>query len=43
MPDSTMTRTYKEVVSVEHAEGKAYGKGTGYYNKHHKYTEQWNS
>jgi len=22
--------------------GKAYGKATGFYNKHHKYSEQWN-
>jgi hypothetical protein len=27
---------------VEDAEGKAYGKATGLYNKHRKYSEQWN-
>jgi len=27
---------------VENAVGKAYGKATGLYNKHRKYSEQWN-
>jgi hypothetical protein len=27
---------------VENAGGKAYGKATGLYNKHQKYSEQWN-
>jgi hypothetical protein len=27
---------------VEHAEGKEYGKATGLYNKHCKYSERWN-
>jgi len=27
---------------VENARGKAYGKATGLYNKHRKYSEQWN-
>jgi hypothetical protein len=27
---------------VEHAGGKANGKATGLYNKHRKYSEQWN-
>jgi hypothetical protein len=27
---------------VENAGGKAYGKATGLYNKHRKYSEQWN-
>jgi len=27
---------------VENAGGKAYGKATGLYNKHHKYSEEWN-
>jgi hypothetical protein len=28
---------------VENVGGKAYGKATGLYNKHRKYSEQWNS
>jgi hypothetical protein len=27
---------------VENTGGKAYGKATGLYNKHQKYSEQWN-
>jgi hypothetical protein len=27
---------------VEHVGGKAYGKATGLYNKHRKYSERWN-
>jgi len=42
-PDSTAMRTCKQVVSVEHTGGKAYGNATGFYNKHHQYSEQWNS
>jgi hypothetical protein len=41
-PDPTMTKTHRQVVGVENAGGKAYSKATGLYNKHHKYSEQWN-
>jgi len=40
--DPTETRAHRQVVGVENAEGKAYGKATGLYNKHRKYSEQWN-
>jgi hypothetical protein len=33
-PDPTKTRAHRQVVGVEHAEGKEYGKATGLYNKH---------
>jgi hypothetical protein len=39
-PDPTMTRAYWQVVGVENAGGKAYGKATGLYNKHYEYSEQ---
>jgi hypothetical protein len=29
-------------VGLENVGGKAYGKATGLYNKHRKYSEQWN-
>jgi len=41
-PDPTQTKAHRQVVRVENAGGKAYGKGTGLYNKHRKYSEQWN-
>src|SRR5882757_6166875 len=41
-PDPTKTKTHRQVVGVENAGGKAYGKATGLYNKHRKYSEQWN-
>jgi len=41
-PDSTKTKTHRQVVGVQNAGGKAYGKATGLNNKHCKYTEQWN-
>src|SRR5882757_2002005 len=41
-PDPTKTRAHRQVVGVENAGGKAYGKATGLYNKHRKYSEQWN-
>ena len=41
-PDPTKTRAHRQVVGVENAGGKAYGKATVLYNKHHKYSEQWN-
>jgi len=41
-PDSTKTKAHTEGVGVENAGGKAYGKATGLYNKHRKYSEQWN-
>jgi len=40
--DATKTKTHREVVGVQNAGGKAYGKATGLYNKHWKYIEQWN-
>jgi hypothetical protein len=42
-PDPTMMRAHRQVVGVENAGGKAYGKATGLYNKYRKYSEQWNS
>jgi hypothetical protein len=41
-PDPTKTKAHREVVRLENAGGKAYGKATGLYNKHRKYSEQWN-
>jgi len=38
----TKTTTLTPAVGVEYAGGKAYGKATGLYNKHRKYSEQWN-
>jgi len=41
-PDPTKTRAHRQVVAVDNAGGKAYGKATGLYNKYRKYSEQWN-
>jgi len=41
-PDPTKTEAHRQVVGVENAGGRAYGKVTGLYNKHQQYTEQWN-
>jgi len=41
-PDPTKTQAHRQVVGVENAGGKAYGKATGLYNKHRNYSEQWN-
>jgi len=41
-PDPTKTNAHRQVVGLENAGGKAYGKATGLYNKHRKYSEQWN-
>ena len=41
-PDPTKTKAHRQVVGVENAGGTAYGKSTGLYNKHRKYSEQWN-
>jgi hypothetical protein len=41
-PDPTKTSAHRHVVGVENAVGKAYGKATGLYNQHRKYSEQWN-
>ena len=38
-PDSTETKACRQVVGVENAGGKAYGKATGLYNKNRKYLE----
>jgi hypothetical protein len=40
--DLTKTRAHRQVVGVENAGGKGYGKATGSYNKHREYSEQWN-
>jgi len=41
-PDPTKTKAHRQVVGLENVGGKAYGKATGLYNKHRKYSEQWN-
>jgi len=41
-PDPTKTKAHRQVVGLENAGGKAYGKATGLYDKHRKYSEQWN-
>jgi hypothetical protein len=41
-PDPTKTKAHWQVVGLENAGGTAYGKATGLYNKHRKYSEQWN-
>jgi hypothetical protein len=41
-PDPAKTKAYRQVVGVETAGGKVYGKATGLNNKHRKYSEQWN-
>jgi len=41
-PDPTKTKAHRQVVGVENVGGKTYGKVTGLYNKHCKYSEQWN-
>jgi len=40
--DPTKTMAHREVVGVDNVVGKANGKATGLYNKHRKYSEQWN-
>jgi hypothetical protein len=41
-PDPTKTKAHRQVVGVEYAGGKAYGKAIGLYNKHRKYSAQCN-
>jgi len=41
-PDLTKRKAHRQIVGVENVGGKAYGKATGLYNKHRKYSEQWN-
>jgi hypothetical protein len=41
-PDPTKSKAHRQVVGVENPGGKANGKATGLYNKHRKYSEQWN-
>jgi len=41
-PDQTKTKAHKQVVGVENAGGKPYGKASGLYNKNRKDSEQWN-
>jgi hypothetical protein len=41
-PDPTKRKTHRQVVVVENAGEKVYGKASGLYNKHCKYSEQWN-
>jgi hypothetical protein len=38
-PDPTRTNAHRQVVRVEYAGQKVYGKETGLYNKHRKYSE----
>jgi len=40
--DPTKAKAHRQVVGVENAGGKGYGKATGLYSKHRKYSEQWN-
>jgi len=40
-PDPTKTEAHRQVVEIDNAGRKAYGKATGFYNKHCKYSEQW--
>ena len=42
IPEPTKTKAHRQEVPLENAERTAYGKATGLYNKHHKYSEQWN-
>jgi hypothetical protein len=41
-PDPTNAQAHRQVVGVDNAGGKAYGKGTGLYTKYRKYSEQEN-
>jgi hypothetical protein len=41
-PDQTKIKAHMQVVGLENAGGTAYGKATGLYDKHRKYSEQWN-
>jgi len=36
-PDPAKTKAHRQVVGVENAGGRAYGKATGLYNKHRKH------
>jgi len=41
-PDPTKTMAHRQVVGVENAGANAYGKATGLYNKHCKYSSKMN-
>jgi len=41
-PDTTKTKAQRDVVGVQNTGGKGYGKATGLYNMHRKYSEQRN-
>jgi len=41
-PDRIRTKAHWQVVGVDNVGEKVYGKATGLYNKHRKYSEQWN-
>jgi hypothetical protein len=41
-PDPTKIQAHRQVVGVENAGSKAYGKATGLYTKYRKYSEPWN-
>ena len=41
-PDPTKSKAHRQIVGVENAGGKVFGKATGLYNKHREYSEQWN-
>jgi hypothetical protein len=38
-PDPTKAKAHSQVVRVENEGGKAYGRATRLYNKHHKHSE----
>jgi len=40
--DPTVTNANSRVIAVDNVGGSIYGKATGLYNKHCKYSEQWN-
>jgi len=40
--DPTKTKAHRQVVGVDNAWRKAYGRASKLYNKHHKYSAQWN-
>jgi len=42
-PDPTKTKAHRQVVEVENVGAKAYSKATRLYNKHQKYSGQWNT
>jgi len=41
--DPTEAKAQRQVIAVDNVGGNAYSKATGMYNKHRKFSEQWNS